>query len=121
MLALCSLIFIPLMHRRHSRPIAVETFPISLYDNRQEKRISLNCSIGDIFPSFHFFSFCLFFLLCVDRHFYSTRNWLSSSYTRIQFISSSVRHTQLNGNMVIIVNRRKELIHTLSHAFFLCV
>ena len=59
-------------------------------------------------------------LSLVARHFFCVHNWLSSSYTRIQFIFSSARHTQLNGNMPAIVERRKELVHT--HTFsFLCV
>ena len=40
------------------------------------------------------------------------------THVAIQFISSSVRHTQLNGNMAVVVERRKELVHTHT---FLCV
>ena len=70
-------------------------------------------------PSFLPFSLSLSVPLYMSvDNFYCIENWPSSSYTRIQFISSSVRHTQLNGNMAVVVERRKELVHTHT---FLCV
>ena len=71
-------------------------------------------ALATFFLPFSFFSLSAF--ICVARHFYCIETWLSSSYTRIQFILSSVRHTQLNGNMAVMVERRKELVHT--HTFF---
>jgi hypothetical protein len=70
----------------------------------KKKRINL----GNIF------SFLSVFLY-VARHFFCNENWLSSSYTRIQFIFSSARHTQLNGNMAANTGTKKR---TSSHTYF---
>lgn len=61
-------------------------------------------------------SLFLSLFLYVAWRFFCFEYWLSSSDIRIQFIFSSVRHTQLNGNTTVIVERRKELVHT--HTFF---